>query len=338
MFKRSDSNVWWTSKRHEGKRIQRSLGTANKKLAQAIEAKIRTELVEGTYFKKRMGHNKSFNALMDRFMEEYAPTVSKNMQRAYGCYLKNLSSYFGNPRLDAMKPKLIAGYKVHRRDHGASPSTINRELYMLSKACNLAVKEWEWLSDNPVSKVAKETENNERERWLSPEEEAKLLEKCPEWLRDIIVFCLHTGLRQDELLSLEWARVDFPRKTILIEKTKNGKPKTLPLNAIAFKILDEKSKVRSVKNDLVFLSRNGTKIIRHNLWRAFKKVLDDAGIENFTFHDLRHTFATRLVQRGEDIYKVAKLMGHKDIRMTQRYSHHSTESLRSGVDILVNHG
>lgn len=209
---------------------------------------------------------------------------------------------------------------------------------MLSRAFNLAVKEWEWLSDNPVSKVSKETENNERDQWLSPEEEAKILEECPGWLRDIIVFDLHTGLRQDELLSLEWSRVDFPRRTILIQKTKNGKPKALPLNLIALNILEEKSKVRSVKNDLVFLSSNGTKINRHNLWRAFRKVLDDAGIQDFTFHDLRHTFATRLVQRGEDIYKVAKLMGHKDIRMTQRYAHHSSESLRSGVDVLVNCG
>ncbi len=132
--------------------------------------------------------------------------------------------------------------------------------------------------------------------------------------------------------------LEFPRKTIIIQKTKNGKPKTLPLNAIALNILEEKSKIRSVKNDLVFFSGNGTKINRHNLWRAFKKALDKAGIEDFTFHDLRHTFATRLAQMGEDIYKVAKLMGHKDIRMTQRYSHHCPDSLRSGVDILANRG
>ena len=161
MFKRNDSNVWWTSFRYKGKRIQQSLDTTNKKLAQAIEAKIRTEIVEGTYFEKRMGHNKSFNALMDKFMKEHAPTVSENMQSAYKCYLKNLSKFFGNPRLDSMKPKLISGYKVHRRDQGASSSTINRELYMLSKAFNLAVKEWEWLSEYPISKVSKETENME---------------------------------------------------------------------------------------------------------------------------------------------------------------------------------
>ena len=338
MFKRNGSDVWSTSFRYKGKRIQQSLDTKNKKLAQAIEAKLRTEVVEGTYFEKRIGHNKSFNALMDKFMKEYAPTVSENMQSAYKCYLKNLSKYFGDSQLGTIKPNLIAGYKVHRRSQGVSSSTINRELYMLSKAFNLAVKEWEWLSENPVSKVSKEREDNERDRWLSYDEETKLLGECSDWLRDITNFGLHTGLRQDELLSLEWSRVDFSRKTILIRKTKNGKPKTLPLNRVALDILKEKSKVRSVKNDLVFLSRSGTKINRRYLWGTFKKALERAGIEDFTFHDLRHTFATRLVQKGEDIYKVAKLMGHKDIRMTQRYAHHSSESLRSGVEVLVNQG
>jgi len=338
MFKRKDSGVWWMCIRHNGKKIQKSLETSEKKLAKAIQAKIKTEIVEGTYFDKRIGHDMSFNILMDKFMMEYAPTVSENMQKAYKYYLKNLNSYFGNPKLDSMTPRLIAGYKAQRRNEGASSSTINRELYMLSKAFNLAVKEWEWLSENPVSKVSKERENNERDRWLSYEEEKRLLNNSPDWLSDVITFALHTGLRQDELLSLEWSRVVFSPGTILIQETKNGKPKTLPLNKIAVNILEEKSKVRSVKNDLVFLSGSGTKINRSNLKRALKKVLEKVGIKDFRFHDLRHTFATRLVQKGEDIYKVAKLMGHKDIRMTQRYAHHSSESLRSGVDVLVSHG
>ncbi len=90
-------------------------------------------------------------------------------------------------------------------------------------------------------------------------------------------------------------------------------------------------------NTLMTISSSGTKINRSNLKRILKKALEKAGIKDFRFHDSRHTFATRLVQRGEDIYKVAKLMGHKDIRMTQRYAHHSSESLRSGVEVLVSH-
>ena len=205
---------------------------------------------------------------------------------------------------------------------------------MLSKAFSLTVKEWEWMKENPVSKVPKEKENNERDRWLTEEEEMRLRDKSPLWLRDIIVFDLHTGLRQDELLSLQWCRVSLIRKTIIIQESKNGKPRTLPLNQVAFGILEEKSKIRNLKNDLVFISNAGTKIDRHNLRRSFNVAINNAGIQDFHFHDLRHTFATRLAQRGIDIYKISKLLGHHSIEMTQRYAHHCPDSLKDGVEVL----
>ena len=147
---------------------------------------------------------------------------------------------------------------------------------------------------------------------------------------------MNTGLRQDELLSLEWNRTNLFRKTILIKKTKNGKPKTVPLNRSAMEVIERKSeeKVRMLNNDLVFVSSHGTKIDRHNLRRAFNNATEKSEIENFRFHDLRYCFCTKLAQRGVDIYKIAKLAGHEDIRMTQRYSHHCPESLRDGVGIL----
>jgi site-specific recombinase XerD len=282
------------------------------------------------------GQRKTFKDMMDKFMKDYAPTVSMNTQEGYKYYLKNLNSFFGNPGLMSITPKIVAKYKLYRRDNGASPSTVNRELYMLSKAFNLAVKEWEWLKDNPVSRVQKERENNEVDRWLTEVEERRLLDNSPDWLRKIIVFALNTGLRQDELLSLEWSRVNLLRKTILIQKTKNNKPNTLPLNSIAMNVIMQKheGKVRSLKNDLVFISRSGTKIGKRNLIRAFAQALEKAEIKDFTFHCLRHTFATRLAQNGVDIYKIAKLLNHKDLKNTQRYSHHCPESLMVGVQIL----
>ncbi len=84
----------------------------------------------------------------------------------------------------SITPKIVAKYKLYRRDGGASPSTVNRELYMLSKAFNLAVREWEWLKDNPVSRVQKERENNEVDRWLTEYEERRLLGNRPDWLRE----------------------------------------------------------------------------------------------------------------------------------------------------------
>ncbi len=332
MFKRS--GVWWTCIRHNGRKIQKSLETSDRKLAQAIEAKIRTELVEGKYYEKLIGQNKTFNDLMDKFIQEHAPKVSTSMQRNYKAALKHLIPIFGGLNLLSISPKIISQYKVLRKDKGVKPATINRELAMLSKAFNLAIREWEWIKDNPVSKVAKEKENNERERWLAADEEKRLLGYCPKWLREIMVFALYTGLRQDEILSLEWARVNLLRKTALINNTKNDESRTIPLNKIALDVLLNRSKVRSIKNDYVFFNGNGKKINACNLRTSFYIVLKKAKIEDFRFHDARHTFCTRLAQKGIDIYKIAKLAGHKDIKMTQRYSHHCTESLRDGVEVL----
>ncbi len=333
MFKRS-GGIWWTSIRHNGKRIQKSLETSDRKLAQAIEAKIRTEIKEEKYFDKPIGHNKTFKQLIERFMKEHAPKVSISMQESYATSLKHLDPFFGSSNLLSISPKMLTRYKVLRREEGSAPGSINKELAMLSKAFSLAVTEWEWLKEKPISRVLREKEDNERDRWLSKDEETILLDNCPEWLRDILVFNLNTGLRQDELLSLEWNRVNLFRKTILIQKTKNGKPKTIPLNTVALDVLNRRLKVKSIKNDLVFFNKSGNKIHNSNLRLSFYRVMRKAGIKDFRWHDLRHTFATRLAQADVDLYKISKLLGHKDIKMTQRYSHHCPDSLRDGVEIL----
>lgn len=332
MFKRG--GVWWTCIRYEDKKVQKSLETDDRRLAQAIEAKIRAEIAEGKFFDKPVGQSKTFKDMMEKFMQEHAPKVSKNMQKSYASSLKHLETFWGNSKLSDIKPKLISEYKVLRKNKGMKPATINRELAMLSKAFNLAVKEWEWINENPVSKVPKEKENNERDRWVSGDEEKRLLEVSSQWLWEIILFNLHTGLRIGELLSLEWCRVDLFRKTIIIQKSKNGKPRVVPLNQVAFDILVQKSKVRSIKNEFVFTTYVGTKIDGDNLRRTLDSALKKAGIEGVTPHTFRHTFATRMTQKGIDLYKIAKLLGHKDIRMTQRYSHHCPDSLRDGVQIL----
>ena len=334
MYKRKGSDIWRTCISHDGKKIQKSLKTSNKKLAMAIDAKIRTEIVEGTYYEKLIGRNKNFKDLIDRFLKVHAPKVSVSMQKSYRTSLNRLEPYFGKSNLLSITPRNISKYKVLRNNDGAAPATINRELAMLSKTFSLAVKEWEWLKDNPVSKVPREKEDNGRDRWLTVDEEVSLLENSPEWLRDIIHFNLHTGLRQDELLSLTWDRVDMFRKTILIADTKNGKPKTIPLNKTALGILESKARVISINGRIVFHSKCGTKIDKHNLRRAFVIAMESAGIEDFTFHGLRHTFATRLAQSGYDLYKISKLLGHKDIKTTQRYAHHCPDSLRDGVEML----
>ncbi len=119
------------------------------------------------------------------------------------------------------------------------------------------------------------------------------------------------------------------RRTILIKDTKNGNPKTLPVNKIALDVLSQRSIVKSIKNDFVFFNSKGEKVSSYVLRTAFYTVLKKIGIDDFS-----HTFATHLAQSGVDIYKISKLLGHKDIQMTQRYASHCPDSLRDGVEIL----
>jgi integrase len=241
---------------------------------------------------------------------------------------------FGNLTLRELRPSLIAAHKAKRRAEGAAAKTINIELGILSHAFQLAVKEWEWVTENPVIRVSREKVRNVIERWLTGEEEQRLLAASPQWLQEIIVFAANTGLRQGEILDLQWSKVDLFRRTITLLEQKNGAKDTLPVNAKTLEVLKARAKVRSLKSDYVFFNGAGNRMDARDLLRVFYPVMRKAEVKHFRFHDLRHTFATRLVQAGVDIYTVQKLGRWKTISMVMRYAHHHPESLRAGVEIL----
>ncbi len=141
-------------------------------------------------------------------------------------------------------------------------------------------------------------------------------------------------MRQGEILSLKWCNVDLQRGIATLHETKNGERRSVPLNKTVWNLLKEKSRVRYLAtatslrlSDYIFTSSTGTMKDGGHLRRDFMAALKQARIEGFRFHDLRHTFATRIVQRGIDLYKVQKLLGHRDVKTTQRYAHHYPESL-----------
>lgn len=155
------------------------------------------------------------------------------------------------------------------------------------------------------------------------------------WLQEIIVFALNTGLRQSEILNLQWCNVDLFRRTITLLEQKNGGRDTLPVNAKTLEVLKARAKARSLKTDYVFFNGAGNRMDARDLLRVFYPAMRKADVKRFRFHDLRHTFATRLVQAGADIYTVQKLGRWKTISMVMRYAHHHhPESLRAGIEIL----
>ncbi len=325
--------VWWMSFMCNSIRYRQSTETADKKLAQKILDKIRGEVVEGKWFERLPGEDKSFKDMMEKYLAEHAS--KKASAKDFEGYSKTLISFFGDQIVTDVTPKDINAYKTKRHQDGVKPATINRELAAMKKAFNLALKEWEWVRENPVLKVSMEQENNKRDRWLKGEEEMKLLAASPPWLRELIIFALNTGMRLSEILELKWSEVDLSRITVTVIRSKNGEKRTIPLNWRAFEMLQAKCGGKQpVETDFVFPSQAWTMLSKYNVIRAFRKVTRRAKIADFHFHDLRHTFATRLVQAGKDLYKAQKLLGHKTAAVTQRYAHHHPDSLRDAVAVL----
>ncbi len=333
LFRRG--RVWWMGFSYLGKQVRRSTEVTDKRLAEKIYHKVMVQIAEGKWYLPEAGTDKTVKELLERYLRDHSkPNKAPKTHLCDLSRVQHLIRAFGDLTLKEIRPSLIAAYKSKRRADGAAAKTINNELTLLGHAFQLAVKEWEWVADNPVQRVSKEKVHNLIERWLTAEEEQRLLAASPVWLQEIIVFAVNTGLRQSEILNLQWGQVDLFRRTITLLEQKNGGRDTLPVNAKALDVLKARAKVRSFKTDCVFFNGAGNRMDARDLLRVFYPAMRKADVKRFRFHDLRHTFATRLVQAGVDIYTVQKLGRWKTISMVMRYAHHHPESLRAGVEIL----
>ena len=201
---------------------------------------------------------------------------------------------------------------------------------------SIAINEWELCKENPVGRVLKTLGkvDNKRVRYLTPDESEKLLSKIPEWLAPIVAIARQTGLRRSNLLDLTWQQVDLINRRIIVPRTKNGEPIGLPLTDTAVNVFRGLEGKKHAESAYVFCEGEGKPYSLHRVSKAFQRACSAAGVHNCRFHDLRHDFASSLVQRDVDIFTVSKLLGHKDLRMTLRYCHLAPENLRSAVNVL----
>ena len=174
------------------------------------------------------------------------------------------------------------------------------------------------------------TRRNTRVRYLEEEEIKKLYKTCAEHLKPIVIVALNTGMRKEEILSLKSKDVDFRSRIISILDTKNGESRELPMNDIVYRTLLAVEKLPDSR--WVFCKKNGERY--GNIRKAFEGARKRAGIVDFRFHDLRHTFASHLVMAGVDLRTVQELLGHKSFEMTLRYAHLSPEHKKAALDIL----
>ncbi len=319
-----------------GQYYQRSTGTSDKRLAENILSKVKTQIVEGKWFEIDEARQHTFEDMADKFLNEHCRLhCTPSTQKRYKDAVKLLEPHTSGLTLDKITSRLVTHVKNELLQKGYKPATVFLTIRMLSKMFNLAIKEWEWCNLNPVSKVTLGKPNNEVDRWLTKDEEQRLLIVMPDWIKEICLFALNTGMRQNEILSLKVHDVNLFSRTVKVakENSKTKEARTIPLNNIAIEILKKRLATPAISG-YVFYQKTGKKIDQFSFATLFKHYVKKSGITHCRFHDLRHTFATRLIQNGVDIYKVSKLLGHRDIKTTQRYAHHYPESLRNSVEIL----
>ncbi|RYD50550.1 MAG: site-specific integrase [Sphingobacteriales bacterium] len=215
-----------------------------------------------------------------------------------------------------------------------SPSSVRRSLAILSHMLNVAVVEWEMIPANPVNRIKKPKTSPGRIRFLSPEELEKLLYACQKsscrHLLPLVVLAVSTGARRGELMNLRWQDVDWEQGVIRLLKTKNGHPRSIPLAGKAHAMLKEKFVQESTNSEFVFARFDGEEPME--LEKHWQRAMKHAGLENFRFHDLRHTAASYLAMNKATLMEIAAVLGHRTLQMVQRYSHlteqHTAEVVR----------
>jgi integrase len=267
----------------------------------------------------------SFQEYADGFKMNYLAVERKNWQ-SDAFRLNHLSDYFRGKKLEEIDSEGVRQLKKERMDKGNSERTVNRYLALLKRMFNVAIEQG-YVKENPVKQVKFFSERDtHRSRILSHEEETRLLAKCPDYLRRIVVLALHTGLRIGEIQQLNWNQVDFGRKEIIVERTKGKKVRFIPMNRI---LLEELTALKQSSGigDLVFCFKS--------IRTVFKNACKKAKIQGFTFHDLRRTFGTRLLEKGIDIITIQRLYGHSNSLVTQLYLHPDDRLGREAVGRLA---
>ena len=313
---------------------------SSKNLAEKWARRAELDIEEGIYFEKLESAKHTVSNLVNRYIEGELTKLSENDRPNRFTQLNWWKQEIGDLTLNKVSPSVLVEcrnkLKVEKNNNGLvrSSSTVNRYIAALSAAFGVARSEWQWVKENPFARVRREKEPGGRTRFLSRDERTALLSACKDSasknLYLVTLLALSTGMRQAEILTLKWDHVSFERNTITLFKTKNREVRVVPLVSIARSLLAEHGKVRSLKNPYVFQGRHYT---HANFPRkAWGTVLKKAEIENFTFHDCRHSAASELAMNGASLHEIAAVLGHKTLAMVQRYAHLSEQHTISVVE------
>ncbi|MBW3020435.1 tyrosine-type recombinase/integrase [Candidatus Woesearchaeota archaeon] len=277
----------------------------------------------------------SFSVFSQKYVEyskiHHSPSNTIRIQYV----IQNFNRYRANILLNEISRMNIEEYIQYRLDKIKS-STLNIELRVLKSMFNTAVN-WNLIPSNPLKNIKQLRINQNIPKMFTHKEIESILDGLsPTWLKNIVTLAVNTGMRRNELINLKWADINISKQYLIIRNTqsfttKSKAERVIPLNLNSIEMLRK----IPLSGEFVFTNCNSQKIYSNYLSQCFRDRLIDLNIRNNrSFHTLRHTFASWLVQKGVSIYEVSKLLGHTDIKTTQMYAHLRSDDLRNAVERL----
>jgi integrase len=317
--------VWWIDIRApHGERVRRSAGTESKALAQELHDKLKAEL----WRTQKLGvkPKRSWNEAVIRWLKESAHKATIESDKSH---LRWLDRHLRDQDLEGISRRVTDRLIEARLAEGVSNATVNRTLEVLRAILRKCVNEWDWLDKCPQIRMLKEP--TRRVRFLTLAEAQRLLKALPAHLADMAAFSLATGLRRANVTGLLWTQVDLSKRLAWIhpDQAKARKAIAVPLNAAAV-LLIRKQIGRHATHVFSYKSKPVTQVST----KAWYAALQRAGIEDFRWHDLRHTWASWHVQQGTPLHVLQELGGWESAEMVRRYAHLNAEHLAPYADRL----
>jgi len=280
---------------------------------------IEIEIDRGTYINNDYAQKTLFKEIFQKYLDDVTPQMRSADTQAIRVR-KLMKHPIAEVNMAQLSPKHIADYRDERLKLN-KPNTVIRELAVLSSIINHARREWGLNIANPVTMIKKPSSTQGRDRILNDEELDRLfieLEKISPWYKPLVEFALETAMRRGEIMSLLWVNINFEKSVAFLPLTKNGDSRYVPLSSKAIRII--RSLPRGIDGRVFPLNKGTVSIL-------FLRALRRAKVENFHFHDLRHTAITRLASIFSNPMEIAAISGHKSLSMLKRYTHFKAEDL-----------
>ena len=327
LYKRG--NIWWMAFTHKGKQVHQTTKQKDRRLAEAFAASFRAAVQENRFIpsQKECG----LSEVLHRYREIHLK-ASHPASYAWSKYTfkKMLLFFGGDAPVSKLRPE-VDRYKAWRRET-VKASSARRELEALKAATHKAL-EWQMISQDPLAGYKLDKLNNQRVRYIEDDEFQRLVNAAHPSLSPVLIIARHLGMRQGEIRKLDWSDIDLKGGRLHIRQAKSGEGRYIPLTSLVINMLSQTP--LSERAGYVF-THHGKELLKDGFIRNhFRKAVKLAGLMDFTFHDLRHTWASHAAMRGIDVQSMATILGHKTLRMTQRYSHLSPGFLKASIELAA---